>query len=156
MTVYVARALAFESIELPTAAEEAFITAASIAANAGMRFNLETLAAQQLIDVRARSRMLMPEAIAQAISVKYFEVQQSRGHTQQLTKPTIREREILGELASPLTLVEIAAKLFISKNTLKTHTRSLYRKLGVSSRQEAMDIARTWGMGMLNPPTTDP
>ncbi|TQO19591.1 regulatory LuxR family protein [Rhodoglobus vestalii] len=156
MTVYVARALAFESTGLPTAAEDAFITAASIAANAGMRFNLETLAGQQLVDVRARSQILMPEATALAISVEYFEVQQSRGHPQQLTMPTIREREILGELASPLTLVEIAEKLFISKNTLKTHTGSLYRKLGVSSRQEAMDIAHTWGMGMLNPPTTDP
>ncbi|TQO21087.1 ATP/maltotriose-dependent transcriptional regulator MalT [Rhodoglobus vestalii] len=153
ISVYIARTLAFESTDLPTSAEDAFITAASIAANAGMRVNLETLAGQQLVDVRARSQMVMPEADALAVNIKCSDVQQSRGHPQQLTKPTIREREILGELTSPLTLVEIAAKLFISKNTLKTHTRSLYRKLGVTSRQEAMDIAHTWGMGTPNSST---
>jgi DNA-binding CsgD family transcriptional regulator/tetratricopeptide (TPR) repeat protein len=155
MTVYIARALAFEATELPTAAEDAFITAASIAANAGMQFNLETLAGQQLTDVRARSQTLITEATARAISVEYFEVKQSRGNAQPLTTPTSREREILGELASSHTLAEIAAKLFISKNTLKTHTRSLYRKLGVNSRQEAMDVAQTWGMGVLDPPQSD-
>ena len=49
-----------------------------------------------------------------------------------------REREVLGYLQTALTGAEIAAALVISQNTLKTHQRSIYRKLGVSSRREAV------------------
>ncbi|MGB7963412.1 MAG: LuxR C-terminal-related transcriptional regulator [Propionicimonas sp.] len=49
-----------------------------------------------------------------------------------------REREILGYLATPLTAGEICEKLFISSNTLKTHLRAIYRKLGVDNRRDAV------------------
>lgn len=55
---------------------------------------------------------------------------------------TRREREVLSLLPSGSPLSAIAAELFISPNTLKATVRSLYRKLGVSSRQEAVDAAR--------------
>lgn len=153
ISVYIARALAFEATDLPSSAEDAFITAASIAGNSGMRVNLETRTGQQLADVRARSRIVIPEVAALALNVKCSETQQSHGRPQHLAKLTNKEREILGELASPLTLAEIAAKLFITKNTIKTHTRSLYRKLGVTSRHGAIDLAHAWGTGMPNSST---
>lgn len=48
-----------------------------------------------------------------------------------------RERALLVALDSPATLTEIARSMHLSVNTVKTHLRHLYRKLGVSSRSEA-------------------
>ena len=55
---------------------------------------------------------------------------------------TDRELVVLRTLPSRLTLREIAGELFISVNTLKFHLRVIYRKLGVSSRDEAAAVAR--------------
>lgn len=54
-----------------------------------------------------------------------------------------REREVLGELARGATYADIAATLFVSANTVKTHVSSLYTKLGVSRRSDALTIARS-------------
>jgi LuxR family maltose regulon positive regulatory protein len=51
------------------------------------------------------------------------------------------ERRILRLLATDLSLREIGRELYLSTNTVKTHTRSIYRKLGVSSREEAVKTA---------------
>ena len=56
---------------------------------------------------------------------------------------TDREREVLRLLPSELTQREIARELNLSVNTVKTHTQSLYRKLGVSSRSLAVDRGRS-------------
>jgi LuxR family maltose regulon positive regulatory protein len=53
------------------------------------------------------------------------------------------ERRILRLLATDLTLREIGRELYLSLNTVKTHTHSIYRKLGVSSRIDAVDAGRT-------------
>jgi LuxR family transcriptional regulator, maltose regulon positive regulatory protein len=54
-----------------------------------------------------------------------------------------REREVLGELARGATYADIAAALFVSENTVKTHVSSLYSKLGASRRSQALAVART-------------
>jgi DNA-binding CsgD family transcriptional regulator len=59
--------------------------------------------------------------------------------------PSGRELEILRYLATRLSNREIAAELFISLNTLKTHVRSLYRRLGVTSRSHAVAAGRARG-----------
>ena len=64
-------------------------------------------------------------------------------HTVELTS---REAQLLQELPSLATLDEIAASLFLSVNTVKTHVRNLYRKLGVTSRREAILAARKRGL----------
>jgi LuxR family maltose regulon positive regulatory protein len=53
-----------------------------------------------------------------------------------------REREVLNELARGATYADIAAELFVSENTVKTHVSSLYGKLAVSRRSEALAVAR--------------
>ena len=53
-----------------------------------------------------------------------------------------REREVLSELARGATYADIGAALFVSENTVKTHVSSLYGKLGVSRRSEALAVAR--------------
>jgi LuxR family maltose regulon positive regulatory protein len=53
-----------------------------------------------------------------------------------------RELQVLHELPSMRTLAEIAATQSVSANTVKTHVRSIYSKLGVGSRREAIAAAR--------------
>jgi LuxR family transcriptional regulator, maltose regulon positive regulatory protein len=57
-----------------------------------------------------------------------------------------RELEILQYLPTPLDQRELCAALFISRNTLKTHLRSTYRKLGVQTRREAVLQAERLGI----------
>jgi len=54
---------------------------------------------------------------------------------QRLTK---REQEVLALLAKGLTRDEIAAKLFVSSETVKMHTKNLYKKLKVKNKIEAL------------------
>jgi LuxR family transcriptional regulator, maltose regulon positive regulatory protein len=53
-----------------------------------------------------------------------------------------REREVLSELARGATYADIAASLFLSENTVKTHVSSLYGKLAATRRSEALAVAR--------------
>ena len=52
------------------------------------------------------------------------------------------ELRVLRLLASDLTQREIGAELYLSLNTIKSHTRSIFRKLGASSREQAVARAR--------------
>lgn len=53
-----------------------------------------------------------------------------------------REREVLEYLRTPMTVEDIAGAMFVSVNTVKTHLRAVYRKLGVSSRRDAVRAVR--------------
>jgi LuxR family maltose regulon positive regulatory protein len=59
-----------------------------------------------------------------------------------------RELEVLRLIAEGLTNSEIAARLFISLNTVKGHTRNIYGKLNVHSRTQA--VARSQTLGLLS------
>jgi LuxR family maltose regulon positive regulatory protein len=54
---------------------------------------------------------------------------------------TDREVEVIALLGTPLTTKEIGEELFLSRNTIKTYLRRIYRKLGAASRDEASLIA---------------
>jgi LuxR family maltose regulon positive regulatory protein len=58
------------------------------------------------------------------------------------TSLTTAEQRVLRLLNSDLTLREIGRELYLSLNTVRTHTHSIYRKLGVSSRAEAVRANR--------------
>ncbi len=58
-----------------------------------------------------------------------------------------RELEVLRYLPTMLTASEIAAELYVSVNTIKAHTRSIYAKLGASRRQDA--VVRAYRCGLL-------
>ncbi len=57
-----------------------------------------------------------------------------------------REREVLRLLASDLSGPEIARELVVSLNTVRSHTKSIYTKLGVGSRRTAVSRARELGL----------
>jgi LuxR family transcriptional regulator, maltose regulon positive regulatory protein len=57
-----------------------------------------------------------------------------------------REVDVLRLLAAPLTQRDISQALYISKDTVKSHTRAIYRKLGVDSRKDAVAAGRRLGL----------
>ncbi len=65
---------------------------------------------------------------------------------------TNKEREVLGHLAELLSTEEIADAMFVTLNTVRTHVRSILRKLGVPRRNEA--VRRGWELDLI-PSHTD-
>jgi LuxR family maltose regulon positive regulatory protein len=59
---------------------------------------------------------------------------------------TDRELVVLRYLSSRLTTAEIGQELYVSVNTVRTHTKAVYRKLGVGSRQDAVSEAQRLGI----------
>lgn len=59
---------------------------------------------------------------------------------------TDTEFQVLRYLPTHLTVQEIAKELYRSTDTIKTHVRHLYTKLGAHSRSEAVRTARAWGL----------
>jgi DNA-binding CsgD family transcriptional regulator len=66
---------------------------------------------------------------------------------------TERERSVLAALAEESSMSALGATLYLSPNTVKTHLRSVYRKLGVRSREEALDEAVR--LGILRSPSSE-
>jgi len=59
---------------------------------------------------------------------------------------SVRELAVLRLLPTRLSLREIGGELYVSLNTVKTHARAIYRKLGATSREDAVSRARTRGL----------
>ncbi|MGZ4619239.1 MAG: response regulator transcription factor [Frankiaceae bacterium] len=59
---------------------------------------------------------------------------------------TLRQREVLQGLVDGLSRAAIAERLFLSRNTVRTHIQNLLHRLGVHSTLEAVAVARTAGM----------
>ncbi len=57
-----------------------------------------------------------------------------------------REQQILVFLANGVSNREVAARLFVSENTVKFHLKNIYAKLAVSSRMQAINAARQLGI----------
>jgi DNA-binding NarL/FixJ family response regulator len=57
-----------------------------------------------------------------------------------------RERDVIGLIAAGATNREIAQRLYLSPHTIKEHTSTIYRKLGVRNRAEAVKKAQRLGI----------
>jgi LuxR family maltose regulon positive regulatory protein len=80
------------------------------------------------------------------------DLSKARSNTAQrepVEEPSPAELAVLRGLAAGLSRRDIGTQLFISLNTVKTHTRELYRKLGAKSQAEA--VARAEALGLLGP-----
>ncbi len=90
--------------------------------------------------LRAAEQSARPDAWDLGIAIRAGLVQT---HSPVLLEPLSgRERDVLRYLRRPLTLEEIGRELFVATNTVRTHVRGIYRKLGVNSRAEALARAR--------------
>ena len=88
-------------------------------------------------------------AIAAAIEQTLLGAQANGGNHEPVEEPSPAELAVLRGLAAGLSRREIGAQLYISLNTVKSHTRELYRKLGATSQTEA--VARAEALGLLEP-----
>jgi LuxR family maltose regulon positive regulatory protein len=73
--------------------------------------------------------------------------ERTAGQGQLIEALSDRELLVLAEVEKGSTVAGIAAALFISPNTVKTHLRRLYRKLGVTTRTDAIRKAKSLGLG---------
>ena len=79
----------------------------------------------------------------QASSLKPFALNEERLKNLGITK---RELEILELMAKGMSNREIAEKLFVSENTVKTHSSHLFDKLSAKRRTQAVQIAKEMGL----------
>jgi LuxR family transcriptional regulator, maltose regulon positive regulatory protein len=66
-----------------------------------------------------------------------------------------RETDVLRLVGEMLDTADIAAEMHISVNTVKTHLKSIFRKLGASDRREAVRRARQLSMLLFREPFDD-
>ena len=59
---------------------------------------------------------------------------------------TAAERRVLDLLPTQLTAGQMATRLFLTTNTVKSHLSHIYRKLGVTTRTAAVEAARRLGL----------
>ena len=86
-------------------------------------------------------------AIAATVEQDLTTARANVGNGRVAESPSEAELAVLRCLATGLSRREIGARLYISLNTVKTHNRELYRKLGATSRAEA--VARGEALGLL-------
>ena len=131
---------AMSRLEKPAEAKEHIHNAVHLAVNQGHRriFLAQTDEFKNLVlDYASHHPSVYVEQLAVAIreSLKNSSKNQGLGMDNPLTK---RELDILRRLTTGLPITQIAASLHISNNTIKTHLKNVYKKLGVDSRESAV------------------
>jgi LuxR family transcriptional regulator, maltose regulon positive regulatory protein len=89
---------------------------------------------------------LTPDAIVLAEWIAVTERAIEAASASAISDLTPAELHILQYLPTHLSFPQIAGQVFVSPNTVKTQAQSVYRKLGVSSRREAVEQARAAGL----------
>jgi len=87
-------------------------------------------------------------ALRDAVEQQLATIRSGSAPRDPIEEPSPAELAVLRALATGLSRRQIGAELYISLNTVKTHTRELYRKLGATSRADA--IARADALGLLD------
>jgi len=103
----------------------------------------------------SEARTVVDRCVDPGIAGRYLARVESRHRmTQRVSVPTpsfvetLTERElsVLRYLPTQLSLREIASQLYVSLNTVKSHCGAVYRKLGLSDRNSAIQTARDLGL----------
>jgi LuxR family maltose regulon positive regulatory protein len=125
-------------------------------------------AVERALELSERDRLVLPFVMAGGTELLERHPRHSTAHAQLLTEileivaggaapletDTIPlteplspgELRVLGHLPSNLSVPEIARELFLSVNTVKTHTRHIFAKLDAHNRTEAVERARELGL----------
>jgi DNA-binding NarL/FixJ family response regulator len=133
-------------VVLTTFDREDYIAAALRAGATG--FLLKTAAPAELasaVRTAMESDALLAPEVTRRLIERYLARPDPAG-AQRLGDLTDREREVLREIASGLSNGEIAARLFLSEATVKTHVNRLFAKLGARDRAQAVIAAYETGL----------
>jgi DNA-binding NarL/FixJ family response regulator len=93
-------------------------------------------------NVALKSKLVQTETELQSLVLKYSEAKEKLPPN--LVALSKREYEVLLFIAEGLSDKEIADKIFVSVNTVKTHVRRIYDKLLVNSRMEATKMLNNY------------
>lgn len=125
-----------------------------VQARAAVALGDGALARQLLTEASARMTPDLRESLAQEL---YDDTERALSLITVAGLPppalTAAELRVLQFLPSHVQLPQIGEHLFVSTNTVKTHVMAIHRKLGVSSRDEAVEMARK--LGLLEAPPLD-
>jgi LuxR family maltose regulon positive regulatory protein len=102
--------------------------------------------AQDAIDELPESGIV--PVLASEVEEELGERQERARHGELISSPSDAETAVLRLLVTDLSAREIGERLYLSPNTVRSHTRAIYRKLGVNSRADA--VARADSLGLLN------
>jgi LuxR family maltose regulon positive regulatory protein len=137
---------ALRGVQLARRSPENVMLTYALASAADVAFDQGHPDADALI---AEARAIVDRCVDPGIAGRYLARVESRhgradrpqadGLVEELTE---RELAVLRYLPSQLSQREIANELYVSLNTVKTHCRAIYRKLGVEGRQPAVQAAR--------------
>jgi LuxR family maltose regulon positive regulatory protein len=141
-----ARAAAERAVELARRGAGQVELAAALLTLARSCRSLDIDTRPYLVEARA---LIEHSADAGALLREWYTTEQraeQADRTATLEPLTERERAILRLLPQPITQRELADTLFVTPNTLKTHLRAIYRKLGADSRDDAVLRAQAAGL----------
>jgi LuxR family maltose regulon positive regulatory protein len=104
------------------------------------------LEARELLSRCPEPGTLAPRLLERAESALRLVVDVAGPRAVVIDELTAREQAVLGLLPTGLSTREIGDELGVSRDTVKTHTRRIYQKLGVSSRRDAVARGRELGL----------
>jgi LuxR family maltose regulon positive regulatory protein len=148
LEILLLRALAFQQAGDARAALDAVAQALEMAEPEGyVRTFLDEGPAMAALLTAAASRGIAPPYVARVLGARDTTPVEPAPLPQGLVDPlSERELDVLRLLASELSGPEIARHLVVSLNTVRTHTKSIYAKLGVGSRRAAVRRAEDLGL----------
>jgi NarL family two-component system response regulator LiaR len=95
------------------------------------------------LSITRKKEVVVVKEVPVAIVERPFAVNEDRVRALGITP---RELEILEHIARGMSAREIAEALFVSENTVKTHSSRLFDKLGVNRRMKAVEAGRSLGL----------
>jgi LuxR family maltose regulon positive regulatory protein len=152
-SVWVIEALLLEAIARdglgdPVAAARVLERALDAAEPGGLLLPFLLYPAPELLERHSRLRTTHASLLAEIRVLLSGQTPAGRpGDAEPLIEPLLEsELRVLRYLPTNLPASEIAAELFVSQNTIRTHMRNVYLKLGVHSRADAVTRARELGL----------
>jgi LuxR family transcriptional regulator, maltose regulon positive regulatory protein len=141
---------AMRGVQLARRSPENVMLTYALASAADVAFDHGHSDADQLL---SEARSIVDRCVDPGISGRYLARVESRhGHADRVEvrelvdELTDRELAVLRYLPTPWSQREIAGELYVSLNTVKTHCKAIYRKLGVDGRKAAVHAARRHGL----------
>jgi LuxR family maltose regulon positive regulatory protein len=143
---WVTSSLVEDALRQSARSVDAFVRAASLAEPQNIRRPFLGAEHHAMAGLLERHRWLVPRQspfVAGLLTDLAVNGATTAAEAEDLTE---RELDVLRYLPTMLKNHDIAAEMYLSVNTVKAHLRSLYRKLGVTQRREAVERARELGL----------